>query len=224
MKKTLLFVCSFISFATISQAQITKGSILLGGNIGLSKGKTEGINTSNSRSQMLSFNPTVGLAVKDNWVVGIHAGFSDFEAEPTISFSSDRDEEYYSAGVFLRRYKALGKNFYLYGNGSINYNKVNRTYRSGNYSDNYIQNYFGSKGVTLSVSPGITYTINKRFHLELSLVDLLTAGYSKTQEQNLSYSNGIVISNSTHGKSFDFGTNFSNTIPLSIGFRFVIGK
>lgn len=219
MKKTLLFVCTFISFATISQAQITKGSILLGGSIGLNKGKIQAEN-SESKSRYLNFNPTVGIAVKENWVMGITAGFSDTKVEPIENYQNERDVESYSGGVFVRRYAALGKKFYLYGNGSITYNQVNHAESN---SSHYQFSYY-SKGVTLSVAPGIAYAINKRFHLEMSLNDLLTVGYTKSFTKNVSQSGGFISSDIKEGKSFGFGTNFNTSSPFYIGFRFLLGK
>jgi hypothetical protein len=52
-------------FATITHAQITKGSLYLGGNIGVSV-KSEEVNVSSpkGKSTSLSINPAIGIAVK----------------------------------------------------------------------------------------------------------------------------------------------------------------
>ena len=222
MKKALLLACVFISFATISQAQITKGSVLLGGSIGLSNGKNTG--TYSGKENNIYFNPTVGIAIKENWIIGISGGFSNYKGDLGL-YTPERDGESYSGGLFARRYSALGKNFYLYGNGSINYNKVDQSETSStNNSANYYANFYHSKGVTLSIAPGIAYAINKWFHLEASLSNLLTVGYSTSDRMNISQSGGVTSSNFTKSKNFDVGTNFNPTSSLYIGFRFVLGK
>jgi hypothetical protein len=220
MKKALLLACTFISIVAVSHSQITKGSILLGGNIGLNKSKIQSETNQSSKSNTVNFNPTAGIAIKDNWVVGINAGFSDFEADPSAYYSYMRDQEVYSGGIFVRRYSTLGKNFYLYGNGSINYNK---TSHSQIYTNNH-ENYYYSKGVALSIAPGIAYAISRRFHLEASLNDLLTVGYTTSRTKNITHVGGITTSNITKDKSFGFGTNFNTSSPLYIGFRIVLGK
>jgi hypothetical protein len=214
MKKTLLLACTFISFATISQAQITKGSALLGGSVGISRNSEE-TNSVESQTRNTYFSPTVGVAIKDNWVVGITTSFSRYESRPS-SITYNHKMKYSSGGLFVRRYSSLGKSFYLYGDGAIRYNTHSNNQISGtDYETNY-----SSKGVGIYITPGLAYAVNKRLHLEASLNNLLSLSYSKNKTTNFTLSGHTT----TEGKSFDFGTNFSNTIPLSIGFRFVLGK
>lgn len=216
MKKTLLLACTFISFATISQAQITKGSILLGGSIGLSAGKTDASINEDSKTNSLNFSPTIGVAVKENWIVGINTSFSNYKADPTVSYPIKRKDESFSGGVFARRYSTIGKNFYLYGNGSLNYQKTSQSQIS---STDYA-NHFTSKGVSLSIAPGIAYAINKRFHLEMSMNDLLSVGYIKTESEDVTLGGRKI----TESKSFGFETNLNPASSLYVGFRFVLGK
>ena len=220
MKRLLLLACTFVSFATISQAQISKGSILLGGTIGFSNAKNED-DINNGKSNTINFNPTVGIAIKENWVMGISAGFSSYKEDPSIHYSYKRDGESYSGGLFVRRYSAIGKNFYLYGNGAVTYNQVDQSQTN---SASTHENYYHSKGITLSIAPGIAYAINKWFHLEASLNNLLTAGYTTSDQRNITLNNGVTSSSSIKSKSFGFGTNLNPTSSLCIGVRFVLGK
>jgi len=223
MKRCLLLACTIIFLSTISQAQITKGSILLGGSIGLSNGKSVTGNN-NSRSTNVYINPTAGIAIKENWIVGISAGFSSYNEDPSVNYSYNREGESYSGGLFVRRYAALGKNFYLYGNGAINYSQADHTESSSPNYNPYYERYYNTKGVTLSLAPGIAYAINKRFHLEASLNDLVTFGYNTTDYRTITF-NGSSISNTfTESKNFNFNTNFNASAPFAIGFRVVLGK
>jgi hypothetical protein len=224
MKKTLLAAFAFLCLTIIANAQITKGSILLGGNVGFSNGKSESstnsMNNFSSKSSAIYINPTVGIAVKENWIVGLSAGFSNVESDPSINYDNKRDQEFYSGGVFVRRYLALGKSFYLYGNGAISYQVNNQSeINSPNYENSY-----SSKGVNLSLAPGLAYAINKKFHLELALNDLVTVGYTTSRTHNRQNVGGSIYNRSSNDKSFGFGTNLSTSSLLSIGFRFVLGK
>jgi hypothetical protein len=83
MKKTLLLACTIISFAIISHAQIKKGSILLGGSLGISRNSEE-TNSVESQTRNTYFSPTVGVAIKDNWVAGITTSFRVMKADQVL--------------------------------------------------------------------------------------------------------------------------------------------
>ncbi len=214
MKKALLFACAFISFATISQAQIKKGSVLLGGNFGFSKDKSES-GTVENKGNSFHVSPAVGIAFKDNWVVGINTGFWQSRSKPATP-SNNYEVNSYSGGIFVRRYSHLGKNFYLYGNAATGYSTYNRKEAFG--TDNTRK--YETKSVSLTVSPGLAYAVSNRFHLEVYLNDLLTLGYTATE----SVDSGIGGVFTSKGKGFNLGTNLNTTAPLSLGFRFVLGK
>lgn len=214
MKKHLFLACTILSFATISQAQIKKGSVLLGGSLGYSKQHSEN-GTNENEFKAVNFTPTVGIAFKDNWIAGVSGGLS-WSTSKSNSLTPRSEVDGYSAGVFVRRYAPLGKNFYLYGNAGFNYSKLNREEVLNTDQSRDIV----SKGVSLAITPGLAYAISKRFHLEAYLNNLLSLNYQTTKTENL-FLGGKTT---TEDKSFDFGTNFSTSAPLSIGFRFILGK
>lgn len=214
MKKTLLLACTIILLSIISHAQIKKGTVLLGGSVGFSKNEN-GNDGNENKSKTFSVFPSVGLAIKDNWVIGLSGGYSGTNYEPATP-TSEYESDGYSSGIFIRHYKPLGKNFYLYGNAGINYNKSkSRESQIPNYHRTTVTN-----GVSLAITPGLTYAVSKHFHLEASLNNLLSLSYNKSSEER--YSSGSIYNSKS--KSFDYGTNFSAAAPLTIGFRFVLGK
>jgi hypothetical protein len=214
MKKTLLLACTIVSFATISHAQIKKGSVLLGGGISVGKSTTE-TNSEEGKSNSISFSPAVGLAIKDNWVVGLFAGISNYENRPS-TVTSKQTIESFGGGLFVRRYNSLGKGFYLYGHGAISYSNFSqRQMPSTDFQMNY-----SSKGVGIYISPGVAYAVSNRFHLEASLNNLVSLSYSKTRTDNISLSGY----STAESKGFNLETNLNTTAPLSLGFRFVLGK
>ena len=214
MKKALLLACAFISIASISQAQIKKGSVLLGGGINFYKNESES-SSSESKYNSFGLNPSVGLAIKDNWVVGINGGYSKSKLKPNTPLFKDETNSY-SAGAFVRRYHGLGKSFYPFGNAAINYGKSEREEVPGT---DY-RKITSTRSISLGLAPGIAYAVGKRFHLEAYLNDLFALNYSKNEAESISFGN----SNKTEDKSLYLAANFNTSNPLSIGFRFVLGK
>jgi hypothetical protein len=117
-------------------------------------------------------------------------------------------------GIFHRRYLPLGKGFYIFGEGAINYSVQKNTFQAPNPNYQVIQ----QSNTSLYLYPGITYAVGERFFLEASINNLLSAGYSSNKE---AYNDGTVTgSRKTNG--FSFSSNVGNSAPLSVGFRFLL--
>lgn len=214
MKRFLLLACTIISLSTISQAQITKGSILLGGGASYIKQQSES-GTSENDYNSLYINPAVGLAVNEKWVVGISGGFSTSKSKPSTPTQKDESNGY-SGGVFARRYATLGKNFFLFGNGDAQYSQSTRKQIfNTDQSRSSV-----SKTIAVSVAPGIAYAISKRFHLEASLSNLISLSYNKEEIDNFT----LGSSTTSESKAFGIATNLNPSSSLSIGFRIILGK
>jgi hypothetical protein len=130
---------------------------------------------------------------------------------------STQTTNYYNAGVFYRRYMTLSKKFFLFGEGEVYYAyskqlQVQPTYKSES----------NIKTVGLSFYPGVAFAVNRRIHLEAGLNDLLNFSYSTGNSEYTPTPAG----NTTNSKSsgFNVQTNVNTSAPLSIGFRFVLGK
>jgi hypothetical protein len=123
------------------------------------------------------------------------------------------------AGISLRKYKSLAKDFYLFGEDELTY-----THSSYNYSvnDNNGSEYDSkSDGIALNITPGIVYSLTRCIQLEAGLQNLLSIGYSSGTENakdpnNLDYKLG--------------NANFSSLLSpipfsgISLGIRFMINK
>jgi len=214
MKKTLLLACTIISFATISHAQIKKGSVLLGGSVGASSVKLE-TNSSERKAKSINISPAIGFAVKENLVTGVTTSFITYKSDPNI-YGNKLDYDGFSTGLFARRYFPLSKSFYLYGNADVNFHKFSRDEIS---STDY-RTKTSSKGISLSIEPGITYAVSKRFHLEAALSDLFNASYSKSKREEVTISG----STTTNERNFNIGANLNTSNLFYIGFRLVLGK
>jgi len=220
MKKALLFTVSFIFIASLVQAQINKGTVLLGGNLSASTYKyntasSSGSTDFNTHQNGFFFYPSLGFATNQNKVWGFMLGYN-YSKSKSSSAPGEQKSNGYGAGVYHRRYLPLGKSFYLFGQTGIYY------YHSYQKTDNdNTYNETKSSGLSVSVYPGIAYAVNKRIHLEVGINELASLGFSHT-----SYKNGVNNGSYTTQKSNGFGlsTNLSSSNPLMVGFRFVLGK
>ena len=212
MKKLLPLTLIAVSISFVTNAQITKGTVLLGGNLSATFQKSD----SEPRSKYTSYtiNPSLGFTIKDNHVLGFNAAFGHSNS----SYQQTRDErDTYGAGIFYRRYLTLGRGFYLFGQANAGYTLVD--------ADRYSHSTFtGQKArqhtVGVSLYPGIAYTVSKRIHLELGMTNLVGLNYSTTKEKF--YYPGFYSESKNSG--FSFHTNANPNSDLSIGFRIALGK
>jgi hypothetical protein len=215
MRKYLLFTSiAFTLLANTLNAQITKGSILLGGNLSFetSTSKNSSYEIDNN---IFSINPAIGVAIKENSVLGVSFNYFIYTQKSTLSNAYKEDANSYGSGLFYRQYKSLSSRFYLFGDAGAGYyhTKITRE------TPDVIQIY-KSNSVNLSLYPGITYAVSKRFHLEASLNNLLNINYSSAKTTT----RGSTPTTESTTNGFSFMTNISSGVPLSLGFRFIIPK
>ena len=209
MKKILLlsFVCFCI--VSIANSQINKGSILLGGGFNFLNNK-ETIGNPNQKENSTGFTPAIGVAIKQNLLIGIQ--FIYAYSKNTITSSPDYKNNVYGAEIFLRKYLVLGKSFYLFGQTDL-------YYRHSKYTYDYITYATEQKDQSIGIGfyPGISYAVTKRFHLEIGLANLVSFEYS-----NHKYVNAGVTTENRHGEFFNVAA--SSLSNLTIGFRFFLAK
>jgi hypothetical protein len=217
MKKiTLLTSAFFCLLSFTASAQITKGSVLLGGGISGSKNKSENNNSQESTYSSFGISPAIGVAIKENTVVGLRLSYSHSKSEqPSGNIPLEQKQNGYSAGVFYRRYLGLSTKFYLFGEAAAYYyfNKQENTYPGSVSSQE-------SKSAGLNFYPGVAYAVNKRIHLEVGLNNLVDLSYGSSTTKSTSSGNTVTSKSSGLG----FTTNVSASAPLTVGFRFVLGK
>jgi hypothetical protein len=216
MKKfTLLLLISTLIFTGIMNAQIKKGAIFLGGDIGGSTQKTKTGEIVTGKQKGLSISPVFGKAIKENLILGVNAGLVLYENNTGISANAQKGASY-KAGAFLRKYSPIGKsNFYLFLQGglSINYDKNENVSPPSNLYK--IQRYT----VGITGYPGISYTVSKRLQLETGFNNLLNLNYFTEKKE---YSSTTYFTEKTNGVSVNSSIN--NLSSLYIGFRILINK
>lgn len=161
-------------------------------------------------------NPVVGVAVKPNFVIGISGlyGHSNLRSDSTSTPPQSNAE---GGSIFLRRYFPLGKNFYLYGQGSIGYRHDHSKIEESDYYHSDETNT-----INLSVAPGLAYAISRKFHLEIGLSDLLAAAYGRNK--TVTYGLGIGGVQTTKSNFFNLSSSLNPTSGLYLGFRVLLAK
>ena len=212
-KKILLTVILICFVATAVDAQIKKGATLLGGQFGFSSQKNQS-DFQNMESKSLGYNvsPAFGKAIKENLVVGGDITFAYNKNEPYNTLTQRSFN--YGAGLFVRQYKNLGKDFYLF----IQY-RLGAGYGSTRTKDD-MQPMNDAKSKSYSVEaaiyPGIAYSISKKIQLEGGLNNLGYIQYSHSNQR--SGNPGYTYK----GNNFSLGSSLSNFGGLTIGFRVLL--
>lgn len=219
MKKVLPLTFASLFFLSLhSSAQITKGSVLLGGGISGSKSKTEDGSQGVNKSSAVVISPAVGIAVKNNSVVGLRLSYLHAKSElSNVVYPNLQEQNGYGIGAFYRRYAPLGKKFYLFGEGAVYYNHGSN---KSEYTSAGSKSEQTNNAVGINFYPGIAYAVNRKIHLEVGLNNLVDLSYSKGKNENTSAG----TTTTTRSSGFAMSTNVSTSTPLSVGFRFVLGK
>src|SRR5687768_4014276 len=173
--KTITLICiASLFFVFSAHSQISKGAVLLGGNLGFSSGDFSNP-TDDYKNHSYYFSPSLGFVVKENKVFGVNLSYGHGINRTSATDKSVTNN--YGGGIFYRRYLPLGKNFYLYGQGQLQLDFGNQEYKTSATNYKKTTNYVG-----VGLFPGVAYAISKRFHLEVSMNNLVSLGYSSIKE------------------------------------------
>ncbi len=211
------YFCIAICIVCSVHAQIKKGAVLLGGELGFSTSTSTRDQANpavqDTKSTAVVFSPAIGKAVKENLVVGVDLSLS-YSKNQNI-YSVEQKAYLYGAGFFVRRYKELGKGFYLFGQawagGYYNHQK------DGDPSQP--QSYTLNKGFTIQVGlyPGIAYSLSNKFQLETGFNNLAFVQFTHSDNTISPYTGEHTVLN-----GFSLGSSLSNAAALTIGFRYLI--
>ena len=216
MKKILFIPLAFIITSDVN-AQIKKGTVLLGGDVSYSTSKNSFGDVSSQKVQSGSFGLSIGKAFKENSVFGISLGYVANRQQYQDIYqvdSSSYNSNIYSAGIFYRKYKQLSKSFYFFG-------QVDAYGFFGN-DDNTQSTFFNKNkrsGGSISLSPGIAYQLCKKIQMEASIPSIFNISYATTKwtsnnPQNYPQkSSQFSVYSNLRGQSLGW---------FSVGFRFIL--
>jgi Outer membrane protein beta-barrel domain len=219
MKKTFVLLL-FIATTAAATAQIKKGAVLLGGQLGVYNSSSDYTSNTppntpqNQKNKGANFGIAIGTAIKDNVVVGINGGYSSYKNENTVGITTlTSTTDQYNFGVFYRQYKSLSRNFYFLGEAGIGYIGSKQTEKNTSVVNDVTRK---NSGVQLYLSPGISYQVSKKLQLEILIPNIVNAGYSKnkiTSQVNNSAQDNFYINTNLNGSPLN---------NLAVGFRFIL--
>ncbi len=229
LKITTLFIA--ILFATNANAQIKKGTTLLGGQIAANSSKTDitsqsfplpnpyPINAQNLTYKATLIGINIGTAFKENKVIGLNFSTStqkETDYYPSYDTSSTKINQN-EIGVFYRQYKKIAKDFYFFGQVDVAaiFGKGNSAYNRSSYNITAKQT-----GGRLFLSTGISYAVFKKLQVELTLPSLLSLQFINTKQTS---TDPNVRTQDNKQFSFNSALTTNNAIGnLGIGFRLTL--
>ena len=227
IKKNLLALALLILSFT-AQSQITKGKVLLGGNINMGSQSTSVSNDTTSYDDGKAFNlnvgPSVGVFISDNVVLGINGSYGRSNQDRYINDASNQrillntHSRSFAAGPFIRFYKTLAAKLYLYGElqGSYGQQKFYKDELSAG-SNTIIEDVYTVKQYSITAIPGLTYLVTNKFGLELSFGGIGYNAYSTEGKDS-----GNNQKTNTYSVNLNPFNLFFNNIVL--GGRFYLGE
>lgn len=209
MKKCLLLSIAAIVLASFANAQITKGSLFIGGQI---SGYTNKNGTGSSSQTQSSFyvSPSVGTAIRQNLVLGVDLLYGHSKNENGLN--PDTKGNAFGGGVFLRKYVPIVNKFYFFLQGRAGYSHEKSKGGSGSFTFSSESNNFN-----LGLYPGVSYALTKALHIEAGFNNLALLSYSHATSKQT----GFPTQNSSSNLSFSTGVSGTN---LSFALRFIIPK
>ena len=219
MKKFVAFTLILSACCIFTHAQIKKDAVLLGGQVSVYSSKPSGNSASpKTNNNNIFLNLSVGKAIKENTVIGLYGGYGQGKNENiySISASNISTSTTTSAGIFYRKYKSLGKNFYFFG-------ELNAGYRG--YKQEYENRVIGAittsadteNGVELGLTPGISYRLFKKLQLEVLMPSFAGLRYATTKNSGSNIT-------TTKGSLFQLSSNLNSGLlnNMALGFKFVL--
>jgi hypothetical protein len=220
MKQLLLLTAIITIFNSTLSAQIKKGSILLGGQIGFIDYNGKFSTTQNKQKNGAAlFNISAGTAISENKVLGIAASYYHTNDDYANNGSVYSNTKYNRLNIdaFYRLYKKLAKDLYLFGEIGAGYIGSDET--SANLPNNTIVTKYMTMGGELYVTPGVAYRIYKKLQVELVIPRIVETNYTNQKRTTQPTSpddytrNGFYFNSSLNG-------NFLGN--LALGFKFVL--
>jgi hypothetical protein len=213
MRKVFTLVISICILVSLD-AQIKKGSIFLGGDIGASTAETKSADTTYRKQNGVSISPVFGTAIKDNLIFGGHINF----VLSNDNYTNTVEQQYniYGAGLFLRKYKFIGSSgFSIFVQGDLGYSYYHE--KSSGYSS--LSSDTKRNTIYISAYPGLSFTVTKKLQLETGFNNLLYLNY-----WNEKYERPGTLGSSFNTNGFSIGSSLNNLSNLYLGFRLLIGK
>jgi hypothetical protein len=209
----------FIIFlGSLSQAQIKKGSILLGGIVRYENHKSDDKSLAENKIKEKQFEigPTIGIAIRDNFVAGLELGYSNRKNEHESNyFQNDHKLDGYYANAVIRKYWNITSKFYAFAHGKAGYGRA-----KGKIEDKAGKDLLITKTwqVNASLTPGIAYSVSRKVQLESTFLPLFNINYGKEETEI------PATDTKTKKNNFAVSSSLANGQQFSLGIRFLLEK
>ena len=202
--RSFLLILSIV-FSVSANAQIKKGSTLLGGSLNFNHQDISG-------SDFFNINIQYAKAYKDNTFFGFQLGYG--HNKPV-----NQNWNFYTGGIFSRKYLPIVKDLFLFGEAGLNMEYVKMDSKSSNPTISNIRNNYS---VSISLMPGLSYGITSKLHLEMALANIARIYYEHQKLTNTSSSGTFT----TRSKNFGLNTSthLNSLSNIQFGFRLLLQK
>lgn len=209
-KKFSFFICA-ICLWQLTQAQFNVGDKLLGGELQLGFNATNfqsGSSSNDSKNGFGSIQLNFAKANRENAVRGFRFAFNYSSSD--IGNNSKAESLGFGVGVFKRKYLALGKQFFVFGEAAIDY-----TYSSTDMKTNNVSTSSAiAHRIAFGFSPGFAYAISKKWLASARFNELLAIGYNHQKNETAttpiqtSTNQQLFLNSSSSIGNFFFGVNY----------------
>lgn len=215
MKKTILLFTLSVIICSATSAQISKGALLLGGDLSAYTQKQEVVSGTEYKSNGFMFSPLIGVATKNNLVQGGYLQIGSSKIENNASPGKTKNNNL-GVGYFIRKYGLIKNNFYgfIQGNAGVGFYK--NSYKAPGSEGNYKQTTGG-----INVSPGLSLKVSKKLHIESGLREIASISYQVNKNSSTTATSSDVLKASQFSVSSSLNNFTSN---LYFGFRLLLGK
>jgi hypothetical protein len=215
-RKTTTILLGLFACISIAKGQIIKKSLLLGGQIYYQNVDYHYVDVPyENKVNTGTFNVSIGKALKENSVYGFDLQYSPYTST-NVNYGSglvNVDRKQYSIGVFNRQYKTLAKDLYFFAESGAAFNNNKEVYTDTNSIKTGTLKQWGAQ---LNLTPGISYRILKKLHLEVTIPNMVLIQYIKTTDRPETANVAT--------KSFTFYSSLNGTALswLGVGFHFIL--
>jgi hypothetical protein len=217
MKK--LFIVNILMLcAIVTYAQLSKGTIQIGGQVNYSRTSNDNeilITLGDTKSSTFTISPRAGIFVSDKSVIGLSIEYSRNTSEgiysPDFGFVDVKGtSNTFIFGPYYRFYQPLGTTaaLFLHAQSSVGFGK-NKT----EIDDTDIR--FKSFLFNVAVSPGITFFVSEKWGLEGSI------GLLSYRSTTMKLDEDDADDDKDTSDQFDFNLNFSS---FSLGVQYFLAR
>lgn len=204
MKKMIVLAVMGLFGTQFAKAQVAKGDILVGGNVGFTTGSVKPNDAIDDKTTTTDFSisPKVGYALSDTWMIGVFARTSfSTEKEETAGVEDKFNSNMITPGVFVRHYHVIGgSKFAFFGEANVGYG-FGQTKQDGT-------KLASISGIEANIQPGISYFVTKCF-----VIEGVFGG--------LNYMNSTIEAEGTDIKSKTSAFDFQFTKQFNLGVSFL---